>query len=117
MYKQSAFGRVKPKREPQIPENYSGNAFTRDEGGFALYEAVPDESESREEPLEDNYSAPASLPMPEHERPDMLDFLGRIGEKLGGDNILLLLVLLVLIGGGGKKDDGAIIMLILLLLI
>ena len=113
MYKQTrggAFGRASARiGNGFLPENYSGNAFRREED---TREEPPIPSEPH---ISDPPALPALLPasLPEKERsPGPLSFLGNI---LSGDSGLLLLVLLVLAAGGGKSDDGALIMILLLL--
>ncbi len=107
MYKQSAFGRVKP-RDVRVPENYSGNAFIRSEE--TVYEV---EAEEREETVFAP-SAPLLLPAKEESKPFSLDGMR---EKLSGETLILLTVLFLLFVGGGRKDDGAILAIILLLLL
>lgn len=113
MYKQSrgGFGNVSTRAGmPFLPENYSGNAFRKE-----------DAAKSEPEPYTDtqtiNVSAPtALLPAPLKENDSSVSApLSAIGNVLSGDAGLLLLVLLVLAAGGGKRDDGALLMILLLL--
>ncbi len=107
MYKQSAFGRVRP-RNMRIPENYSGNAFGSEE---RIYDGEAVEREETIAEKEETFLLPESKP----ERTQSL-FDG-FGEKFSGESLILLLVLAVLLLGDGKKDDGAILAVLLLLLI
>ncbi len=121
MYKQSAFGRVKPRRELSIPENYSGSAFIENDGGFTLYEANAGEVVEREETL-GIAAEPIGIPTQAYDGTGQSDHangilsLGRIADALNSDSAILLLCLLVLLLGGGERDDGAIIIIALLLM-
>ena len=112
MYKQSrggAFGNVRARvGNSFLPENYSGNAFRREETENIV--------ESPLEPSEPQMSAsPALLPVSFPERETSSGALSLLGNILSGDTGLLLLVLLILAAGGGRQDDGALIMVLLLL--
>lgn len=111
MYRQSAIGRIPPKRQGDItvPENYSGNAFRNAETAAPAPPAEPKEvmidESSAEAPLEaQNAAEPSS-------------FLSGITEKLSGDSLLLLLIMFIVLGGGGEKDEGTLLSLLVLLLI
>ncbi len=115
MYRQSrggAFGNVSARiGNGFLPENYSGNAFRREETAL-------DQPSAQPEPLVSGPPALLPVALPEKSLPERetatgpLSFLGNI---LSGDSGLLLLVLLILAAGGGKSDDGALIMILLLL--
>ena len=110
MYRQSrggAFGNVSARiGNGFLPENYSGNAFRREEG-------VREEPSAHAEPQISG--PPALLPASTSERETATGPLSFLGNILSGDSGLLLLVLLILAAGGGKHDDGALIMILLLL--
>lgn len=108
MYRQSAFGRVPPRRQDgiSVPENYSGNAF-REQAETVIAEEEAEAASAIEDALHDeekNIAEPRS-------------FLSGITEKLGGDSLLLLLCMFIVLGGGGEKDDGSLLSLLILLLI
>jgi hypothetical protein len=107
MYRQSAFGRIPPKKQSDVtvPENYSGNAFRDEpppieneeaESVTVIGKAVCDEAQNAAEPT---------------------SFLSGITEKLSGDSLLLLLIMFIVLGGGGEKDDGTLLSLLILLLL
>lgn len=107
MYRQSAFGRVPPRRQEEIslPENYSGSAFREeavDEVQSVDEASVPPENEIKAE---------------EKSTAGHQSFLSGITDKLSGDSLLLLLIMFIVLGGGGEKDDGTLLSLLVLLLI
>ncbi len=111
MYRQSAFGRIPPKRQNDItvPENYSGNAFREVEDiKPTLYENAEESAIS--EPEHNVLSEKENAAEPR-------SFLSGITEKLSGDSLLLLLIMFTVLGGGGEKDDGTLLSLLILLLI
>lgn len=108
MYRQSAFGRVPPKKQSEIsiPENYSGNAFREQAEQVAAAEDA------------DEISVIDAVPHTEEKNTaERFSFLSGITEKLSGDSLLLLLVMFIVLGGGGEKDDGALLSLLVLLLL
>ena len=104
------FGSVSTRTgTPFLPENYSGNAFKREETAPASPEPQPVSHENET-------SVPTLLPAPLPEKERTLGGpLSALGNVLSGDAGLLLLVLIVLAAGGGKQDDGALLMILLLL--
>ena len=107
MYRQSAFGRIPPKKQSDVtvPENYSGNAFRDEPPPIENEEAEPVTVIGKavcEE--EQNAAEPTS-------------FLSGITKKLSGDSLLLLLIMFIVLGGGGEKDDGTLLSLLILLLL
>ncbi len=111
MYKQS---HIHPFKNPSfrvnsVPENYSGNAFSRKNA----------EPELLPEPIERTPTVsadPSSLPK-ESTHGIVNGIKEGIESKIGGDGLLILALLFVLIAGGGDRDDGAVLILLMLLLI
>lgn len=105
MYRQSHSHFERPSfKISSLPENYSGNAFQREE--------EPLTSEKIEQA--ENRSPERKEPEPLLER--MLERTGRLHE-VKSDSALLFLVLLILAAGGGEKDDGVMLMVLILLLL
>ena len=108
MYRQSAFGRIPPKKQSEIsiPENYSGNAFREQAEPIAAAEEAKDVSV-----VED------AMPADKKSTAEPRSFLSGITDKLSGDSLLLLLIMFIVLGGGGEKDDGTLLSLLVLLLL